>query len=571
MIEINCDCGTPLRAPEAEANLAIGCPKCRKSIRPVSAEQLPDGAGAADFDTRLVVTEGPAHVGEQLVLGGCMEIELGKQPERHIPLAGKMVSRNHCKLVRLDFGPSRWKLIDNKSTNGCFINGARAYEQELRDGDEITVGDYTLKFLSDAARPAPAPVKAIPVGGPVCPSCSQPLPVNTKICVECGIYIDTGKPLVTAKGFDEDDLAVRADTWIRIVSWIIPFGLFPVASEAFGTRRPVTTWVIAIATVIVSCMFFAVMISSDEPSAGALNLMLWSGDREGMIADARETQAILERERIAAEKARRQQPPAGRPMTRSEQQREFERMMAEAEREMEEMEAADEEAGMSPDDALALAEGGVDFKWYQFLTHALLHDGPMHLAGNLLFLLVFGMRVNELIGNLKMSIVYPLLAIAGGAAHFISTRQEDFHPCLGASGAIMGLAGMYFVLFPVHKVHMAIWFRGGMLTGWRCFYKVFTMGGFWLLLLWIGFNDVLPTLLGASDGVSHWAHLGGFLVGMGIALTLLLTRMTNARGGDLLSVTLGKHAWALVGKPTTRKDPPPAPPAPRAVSLNYGG
>jgi len=94
------------------------------------------------------------------------------------------------------------------------------------------------------------------------------------------------------------------------------------------------------------------------------------------------------------------------------------------------------------------------------------------------------------------------------------------------------------------------------------------VGGFWMLLLWVGWNDVLPTLIGSEDGVGHWAHLGGFLVGMVLALTLLLTRQVNARGADLLSVTLGKYAWALVGKPTTRKDPPPTP---RAVSLNYGG
>src|SRR5688500_20302245 len=106
MIDIHCDCGTPLRAAEAEANLAIACPKCHKTLRPVSAEQLPDGAGAADFDTRLVVTEGPGHVGDQLLLGGCMESELGKQPERPVPLPGKMVSRNRRKLVRLALRPS---------------------------------------------------------------------------------------------------------------------------------------------------------------------------------------------------------------------------------------------------------------------------------------------------------------------------------------------------------------------------------------------------------------------------------------------------------------------------------
>jgi len=49
---------------------------------------------------------------------------------------------------------------------------------------------------------------------------------------------------------------------------------------------------------------------------------------------------------------------------------------------------------------------GIGFHWYQLLTHALLHADIMHLAGNLLFLLVFGMRVNELIGNVAAAIVY---------------------------------------------------------------------------------------------------------------------------------------------------------------------
>ena len=73
---------------------------------------------------------------------------------------------------------------------------------------------------------------------------------------------------------------------------------------------------------------------------------------------------------------------------------------------------------------------------------------------------------------------------------------------------------------------------------------------------------------------AHWAHLGGFVAGMVFALGLLLTRAVNANGSDILSVALGKHAWALVGKPSARAAGPakaPTPPAnvPRAVSMNY--
>jgi membrane associated rhomboid family serine protease len=80
------------------------------------------------------------------------------------------------------------------------------------------------------------------------------------------------------------------------------------------------------------------------------------------------------------------------------------------------------------------------------------------------------------------------------------------------------------------------------------------MRGFWLLVLWIGLNDVLPMLLGFRDHTAHWAHVGGFVSGMLLALVLLLTRQVNARGGDLISVLLGKRAWSLVGKPSDFHD-----------------
>jgi len=119
---------------------------------------------------------------------------------------------------------------------------------------------------------------------------------------------------------------------------------------------------------------------------------------------------------------------------------------------------------------------------------------------------------------------------------------------LGASGAIMGLAGMYFVLFPVHKVHMAAWLRWGFFLPIHLELGMFAVRGFWVVLFYIAF-DVAFTALGAEDDVAHWAHLGGFLAGAGLALVLLFSRLVNARGGDILSAVLGRHAWALIGKP----------------------
>jgi hypothetical protein len=61
---------------------------------------------------------------------------------------------------------------------------------------------------------------------------------------------------------------------------------------------------------------------------------------------------------------------------------------------------------------------------------------------------------------------------------------------------------------------------------------------------------VLDTILQTQDGTAHWAHLSGFAVGMLIALGLVLSRGVNARGNDLLSAILGRHAWPLIGKPS---------------------
>ena len=71
---------------------------------------------------------------------------------------------------RLDFGPSRWKILDNSSTNGLFVNGQRVSEHELADSDTVTVGDFDLKFVSiNATEPDPSPGKSLPPGAPSLP------------------------------------------------------------------------------------------------------------------------------------------------------------------------------------------------------------------------------------------------------------------------------------------------------------------------------------------------------------------------------------------------------------------
>jgi hypothetical protein len=147
MVQIVCDCGASASVTESQIGLAILCEKCGKKTSLIAAEQLPEGAGGGDFDTMLVVRAGPQEIGTQLLLGGVPDITIGKLPDKQIVLPGKMVSRFHCKLVRLDFGPSRWQIEDNNSTNGVFVNNERVQTQELKPGDNIVIGDYEFEFL----------------------------------------------------------------------------------------------------------------------------------------------------------------------------------------------------------------------------------------------------------------------------------------------------------------------------------------------------------------------------------------------------------------------------------------
>jgi hypothetical protein len=162
MISAKCTCGAETTVGENAVNMAFACANCGTMLRLVCAEQLADGAGAGDFDARLVITAGPARVGECIFLGGVVDIEIGKLAGKPIQLEAQLVSRAHCKLVRIDFGPSRWKIVDNKSTNGLFVNGERIAEQELAAGDEVNIGGYRLEY-SVAAGDAPAAVEEEPI------------------------------------------------------------------------------------------------------------------------------------------------------------------------------------------------------------------------------------------------------------------------------------------------------------------------------------------------------------------------------------------------------------------------
>lgn len=551
MLSFSCMCGRKFEVPERLAADLTECPDCRRELRFVGALSL-TAHGENGVNARLAVRKGPTGIGQQFILIGTQPIEIGKLPDKPICLPGTLVSRNHCRISR---GGTGWRIEDAASTNGTFVTGVRVGAHELKSGDVLRIGEYELEYAlgtsapakrlhsesddgmydvaEEEAAPPPRRVTSLataagtpPKAGPArpCPSCGKVLPSTAKICVDCGINIDTGRPLLTAQSVDENVLYENTQTAVRAISWLIPFGLYPLASEGFGTRKPYVIWAVAAITVVASLIFWVNSFSGPDGFNDTKNLMLWTGHEPTAS------------EILLAYRFRGRGDP-----------RAFEEKLGQLRGKV-----SDQRLVVAAYQQLAPDQQCFgQFHWWQLLTYALLHGGIMHLAGNMLFLLVFGSRVNALIGAAQTAALYPLLAVAAALAYMWAEASGSPMPMLGASGAIMGLAGMYFVLFPVHRVHMVIWLRLGLFTAFRLLMKIFAVRGFWVVLFYLTF-DVIATILGSRDGVAHWAHLGGFITGAAVALILLLARQIDARGSDLLSVTLGRHAWALLGRPTRR-------------------
>jgi membrane associated rhomboid family serine protease len=549
MIRVTCACGRAHQWREIEINAPVACPGCGREMAAVSAEQLTEGAGEGDFDARLVISSpSPEEPERQMFLGGVLEISVGRLPDNQVQIDSQSVSRKHCTLHRVDFGPSRWKLVDENSRAGVFVNGTRVLEHELNEGDVIRLGEHEVRFSNAPMAALAAPAEAgdadalLGATGNICPSCDAHLKAKAKICVACGIHVPSGRPLLTSHEVDENYLYEYSESMIRLVSWLVwvtPMPI-PLASEAYGTKKPWTIRVVAALTVLVSVWFF---FYYSQTTGRGNTLMLWAPSRAA-AADASNASGIpdrviemLYREADAGERAelkRRQDELKAEGMSDKEARRKA-------------MEQYLESIGLDPEDLRGPPRG--EFKPWQLLTHALLHDpGGIfgflgHLGGNMLFLLVFGTRVNALIGNVATAIIYPVLAIAAALIHIV--MSQPLGAMLGASGAIQGLAGMYLILFPVHRVYCAMWIR----FRWHLGMKIFTLRGFWVLLIYFAYDAVMVALR-AESGTAHWAHIGGFLTGVVIALGILASRQFNSRGGDLLSVMLGRHAWPIIGKPS---------------------
>jgi len=145
-------------------------------------------------------------------------------------------------------------------------------------------------------------------------------------------------------------------------------------------------------------------------------------------------------------------------------------------------------------------------------TSMFLHVGWLHLIGNMLFLWIFGDNIEARLGAIGYLLAY--LAVGAAATLIYGAFAEG--PVVGASGAISGVQGLYFIACPKHRVRVFLWFY--------FFITVLKVNARWIMGFWFVMQDLIPTLIGlhvqVGDGVAHLAHLGGFTAGVVLMLVL---------------------------------------------------
>lgn len=155
---------------------------------------------------------------------------------------------------------------------------------------------------------------------------------------------------------------------------------------------------------------------------------------------------------------------------------------------------------------------GFEAAFLPLITSMFLHSGFLHLAGNMLFLWIFGDNVEDVFGHLPYLFFYLTCGLGAGLLHVLFNLGSTI-PALGASGAISGVMGAYMVLYPRERILTLVFIFVVPIPA------VFILG-YWFLLQFLAGIDALGT--SAKGGVAVWAHVGGFL--LGVLLTQLVRR-----------------------------------------------
>ena len=183
--------------------------------------------------------------------------------------------------------------------------------------------------------------------------------------------------------------------------------------------------------------------------------------------------------------------------------------------------------GVVPEELVAALGSGqiVSMETATLVTSQFLHGSLIHIAGNLLFLWIFGNNVEDRFGRFRFLVFYLVGGIVAGLAQ-VAIDPASTIPTIGASGAIAATLGAYLVLFPRARVTTAIFLV--------FFYQLIDVPAVIVLAFWFvlqlldGLASLGPMSDVASGGIAFFAHIGGFVFGAAIAL---LVKVGGGVGG----------------------------------------
>jgi membrane associated rhomboid family serine protease len=162
----------------------------------------------------------------------------------------------------------------------------------------------------------------------------------------------------------------------------------------------------------------------------------------------------------------------------------------------------------------ALVPANVNFSDFAtllpFVTAIFLHGGFMHILSNMWFLIVFGDNVNDALSPFGYLLLYFSARILGNIIQYLF-NPNSVVPMIGASGAVAGILGCYFVLFPYAKVKTLVFIF--------FFITIIEIGapillGYWFILQIISGASSIPMISADTGGVAFFAHIAGFIVGL---------------------------------------------------------
>jgi membrane associated rhomboid family serine protease len=154
------------------------------------------------------------------------------------------------------------------------------------------------------------------------------------------------------------------------------------------------------------------------------------------------------------------------------------------------------------------------------ITSLFLHADIVHIGGNMVFLWIFGDNVEDRLGHVRYLAFYLLCGIAGAFAQAVG-ESASFVPMIGASGAVAGVMGAYFLLYPHSRVLTVVFLI--------FFLDIIEIPAVFLLGVWfllqLAHGALAPD--GPGGGIAFWAHAGGFITGAAVGVVVRMRAPTD--------------------------------------------